>query len=234
MDGIIGVILAGGRARRMGGVDKALVPLAGRPLLAHVLERFRPQVETVVLSANGDPTRFAGFGLPVVADPFDDNVGPLAGIAAAGLWARAERPAARWLAAVSVDTPFLPPDLVARLAAGLEATPGARLAAAASAGRIHPTAALHALADLDLLVEGLRSGAVRRMMAWLADRGGLTVDFTADGCDPFANLNAPEDVDTAASALAPPPSHPSIAAVSSGSTTEVRTSPPCLPGGDLV
>ena len=131
---LLGVLLAGGAARRMGGGDKCLLLLGGRPLLAHAIDRLTPQVDAMVLSANGDPDRFAAFGLPVVADPIPGSAGPLAGILGAMLWARRHRPDVRQIVSVATDTPFFPDDLVARLsaAAGKDA-----IAIARSGGRDH-------------------------------------------------------------------------------------------------
>jgi molybdopterin-guanine dinucleotide biosynthesis protein A len=112
---IVGVLLAGGRSSRMGGGDKCLLRLSGRPLLAHAIERLRPQVETLVLNANGDPSRFASFGLRVVADSGEDFAGPLAGVLAGMEWAKAHQPDARCIVTAATDTPFFPAELVARL-----------------------------------------------------------------------------------------------------------------------
>ncbi|MCE1235157.1 MAG: molybdenum cofactor guanylyltransferase [Hyphomicrobiales bacterium] len=192
---IAGVILAGGQGRRMGRVDKALVDLDGRTLLAHVVERFGPQVAPLLLSSNGDPARFAAFGLEVVADPFDEPLGPLAGVAAAGLALARTHPEIRFLATTAVDTPRLPLDLVARLAAALAARPDAGCAFAVSRGRDHPVAALHRLDDIDQLMRGLADGSIRRVMRYLDARNGVRVAFPdVDGRDPFINLNRLEDL----------------------------------------
>src|SRR5437773_4160349 len=114
-DSIVGVILAGGRSTRMGGGDKPLVTIAGRPLLARVIDRLRPQVHALALNANGDPARFATFGLPVVPDPVGGFAGPLAGILAGLVWARGEADSARGVVTAAGDTPFFPPDLARRL-----------------------------------------------------------------------------------------------------------------------
>jgi molybdopterin-guanine dinucleotide biosynthesis protein A len=135
--GVVGVLLAGGRARRMGGGDKCLRPLGDRPILAHVIARARPQVEALVLNANGDPARFAAFALPVAADLIEDFAGPLAGVLTGMAWARANRPDCPWIATIATDTPFFPGDLVARLRAAAQGE-AAELACAASAGRAHP------------------------------------------------------------------------------------------------
>lgn len=179
---IAGLILAGGRGVRMGGADKALLMLAGRPLLAHVMARLAPQVEALAVSANGDAARFAAFGLPVLTDAPDHlGAGPLAGVLAGLDWAAglgAER-----LLVVAVDTPFLPTDLAARLGA----TPGA--AFAASAGRDHPSVALWPV-DGRAQLAALFALGERRLRAALA--GATRVEFVSP--DPFFNINSPADL----------------------------------------
>src|SRR5215813_11499043 len=123
---VVGLLLAGGLSRRMGGGDKCLRPLGGRPILDRIIERVRPQVKHLVLNANGDPGRFAGYGLPVVADSVEGFAGPLAGVLAGLDWTAANAPDCPWVASVPTDAPFLPADLVARLHAAVEA--GAELA----------------------------------------------------------------------------------------------------------
>ena len=137
MTEVAGVILAGGLSRRMGGGDKALRSLGGKPVLDHVIARARAQVGPLVLNANGDPARFEAFGLPVAPDLVEGFAGPLAGVLTGLAWAQAEAPDCDWLASFACDAPFLPEDLVARLLAAVEAE-GADLACAASRGRSHP------------------------------------------------------------------------------------------------
>lgn len=187
---VLGLILAGGQGRRLGGRDKALVDLGGRPLLAHVLERLRPQVGTVILNAAGDPARFDGYGLEVVADPLPGFQGPLAGILA-GLRA-AERRGLPLVASVAVDTPFFPPDLVARLveAARLAGTP---LACAASGGRTHPVFGLWPVALIEELQQSLIEQQVRKIDRWTAAHGVVVVEFAISPGDPFLNINTDED-----------------------------------------
>ncbi len=174
----VAVVLAGGRARRMGGADKALLPLAGRPLIAHVLARLAPQVGAIAISANGDPARFAAFGMPVLADAPGEHEGPLAGLLAGARWAAAAHPSALLLSA-PCDVPFLPADLVARLAAA------ALPACAESAGRLHPLVALWRPGDL--IARAPLSGAVRALLAAL---GGTSVAWEG-AADPFVNVNDP-------------------------------------------
>jgi molybdopterin-guanine dinucleotide biosynthesis protein A len=188
---ILGLILAGGLGRRMGGVDKALMPLAGRPLLARIAERLRPQCPAgLVLSANGDPARFSYiFDGPVLPDPMPDRPGPLAGILA-GLDHATALPGVTHVLSVPGDAPFLPEDLAARLAASPGPWP---LALAASGGREHYTTALWPVALQDDLRAWLEAGE-RRVGAFIARHGAGIVEWPVAPVDPFLNLNAPEDV----------------------------------------
>lgn len=183
---IFGVILAGGQGRRMGGADKGLLSLAGRPLVAHVLDRLEPQVERVAISANGAAGRF-GFGVPVLAD--DLGAGPLAGICAALDWATPLGATA--VLSVPVDAPFLPGDLCPRLCLAAEGAPGG-LAIAAAAGRDHPTFGLWPVTLLPALRAFLASGAKPKVMDFARAHGAALAPF-ADGAA-FANLNTPEDL----------------------------------------
>lgn len=188
---IAAVVLAGGRGTRVGGRDKAFLPLAGRPLLGHVLDRIAPQVDLVALSANGDPARFARFGLPVLPDGRPDRPGPLAGILAGMDWAAGEGATA--LVAVATDTPFLPTDLVARLGAAgpfaMAATPGQ------GGPDRHPTAALWPVALRGELRTSLEAGQ-RRVADWALARGCATVPFADRRA--FLNVNDAEDLALAA------------------------------------
>lgn len=190
---IVGVLLAGGRARRMGGGDKCLLPLAGQPMLAHVIARLRPQLDRLILNANGDPARFAAFGLPVVPDAVDGFAGPLAGVLTGLLWARAHAPDATWLASVATDVPFVPRDLVARLRAAADRG-GAAIARAASEGRGHPVIALWSLDLAEDLRRALIEEGVRKVDGWTARHRVATVEFLAEPLDPFFNVNAPADL----------------------------------------
>lgn len=196
----IGVLLAGGLARRMGGGDKPLRLLGGRPLLAHVIERLRPQVAGLVLNANGEPARFAAFGLPVVADSIPDYAGPLAGILAGLDWTAAQRPDCPMIATVATDAPFLPTDLVARMAQAL-AGEGADLACAASGGRTHPVIGLWPVRLRDDLRRALVDEGVRKVDVWTARYRLVQVAFPDRPVDPFFNANRPDDLDEAARLL---------------------------------
>jgi molybdenum cofactor guanylyltransferase len=136
-EGVIGIVLAGGKSSRMGGADKSLLPLGGRPLLARVIERLRPQVAEIVLNANDDPARFAVFGLPHVPDRLAGQMGPLAGIHDGLAWAEANSPESRLVITVAADTPFFPTDLVSRLCAATDKT-NPKLVVARSESGVHP------------------------------------------------------------------------------------------------
>lgn len=192
---LLGVILAGGRSSRMGGGDKSLLLLEGRPLLAHVVERLGPQVAEMALNANGDPARFAAFGLSVVADEGEERPGPLAGVLA-GLDHAAAHGYAR-IVTVAADTPFFPTDLVGRLAAAAEAD-DAPIALAATpdprggAAR-HPTFGLWPVALREDLRRALADG-VRKIVAWTDGHGAASAVFDAGPPDPFFNVNTPADL----------------------------------------
>lgn len=196
---IAGVILAGGLARRMGGGDKALLPLGGQPLLARVIARLRPQVEEIVLNANGDPARFARFGLPVAADTVAGFAGPLAGVLAGMRWAAAR--GYTHVASAAGDTPFFPEDLVARLREAAE-TSGLPIALAATNDperglTEHPTFGLWPVALADNLEEALTVGHLRKVIVWTSRHGAARAVFDDAGAYPFFNVNTPEDMDAA-------------------------------------
>jgi molybdopterin-guanine dinucleotide biosynthesis protein A len=197
---VVGLLLAGGQSRRMGGGDKALRPLGGTSMLERVIERLRPQVAALVLNANGDAARFANFGLPVVADSVPDFAGPLAGVLAGLDWSAAHRPDCPFIVSVATDAPFLPTNLVARLAAELEAAE-ADLACAASAGRAHPVFGLWPVRLRDDLHRAVREEGIRKVDEWTARHKLVTVPFLDAPVDPFFNANRPEDLILAATLL---------------------------------
>jgi len=187
----VGVILAGGLARRMGGGDKGLLPFAGGTLLGAVIARVRPQVTALALNANGDPGRFAAYGLPVLADPVPGQPGPLAGLLAAMDWAAAQ--GAAQVLTLPTDTPFLPHDLVARLIA---AAPGRAAIAATAGGGAHPVIGLWPVTLAPVLRSHLQTGE-RRVGAFAAAVGAAKVPFPPGPPgppDPFLNLNTPEEL----------------------------------------
>lgn len=189
----------------MGGGDKGLLLLGGRALLDHVLARLRQQVGRLVLSANGDPARFAQWDLPVVADTVPDRPGPLAGLLAGMQWTRQHCPEVADVVTVPTDTPFLPPDLVARLHAARDGV-GAPIALAASAGRLHPTIGLWPMRLESRLADAL-AGGERRVGAWALAQGAAVADYPTAGFDPFMNINRPEELAEAERLLrlVPPP-----------------------------
>jgi molybdopterin-guanine dinucleotide biosynthesis protein A len=204
-EAVTGVILAGGQSRRMGGGDKGLLELAGRPMLAHVVERLAPQVGRLVVNANGDPARFARFALPVVADTIADYPGPLAGVLAGMRWSMVNAPAARWIATAAGDAPLLPADLVARFVAALGDRPGG-IALAQSGGELHPVIGLWPVALADDLEAQLRAG-VRKVLAWTDRHGTVPVPFAmvevgGAELDPFFNANTPQELDALRAVLA--------------------------------
>jgi len=190
-DRILGVILAGGQSRRMGGGDKGLRPLAGKPILVHVIARARPQVARLILNANGDPGRFAALGLPVVADSVPDFAGPLAGVLAGMEWARAHCPACTHVATFAGDSPFLPRDLVARLSAALQT---ADLVSVRSAGQDYPIIGLWPVGLAAPLRHALVEEGMRKVDRWTARYRLAVVEFAAEPVDPFFNANRPEDL----------------------------------------
>ncbi len=192
-DAVVGLVLAGGLARRMGGGDKCLLPLAGRPILAHILERLRPQVDALALNANGDPARFADFGLPVLPDLVEGFQGPLAGVLTGLAWARETRPSARWLVTVPGDGPLLPRDLVVRLV-GACLEEGAELACAASGGHAHPVIGLWPLSLLDDLRQAVVEEEIRKVDRWTARYRLARVEWPTSPYDPFFNANRPDDL----------------------------------------
>jgi molybdopterin-guanine dinucleotide biosynthesis protein A len=202
---VIGVLLAGGQSRRMGGGDKCLLELAGKPLLAHVIERLKPQTSELVLNANGDLDRFSEFGLPTIADPVEGFAGPLAGVLAGFTWARENAPDTRWIVTAATDTPFFPQDLVARL---LEATKGQypAIALASSNERMHPVFGLWPVALAGDLHQALESGT-RKVLDWTDRHKTVTAEFPGVETggitiDPFFNANRPDDMAHAAAVLA--------------------------------
>jgi molybdopterin-guanine dinucleotide biosynthesis protein A len=200
MPPVLGVILAGGLSRRMGGGDKPLLRLGGRTLLDRVRERFAPQCRAgLILNANGDPTRFSGFHGPIVPDDVPGHPGPLAGILAALDHAALHHPAVTHVASVTGDAPFLPLDLVSRLA---EAGSTAPITVAASNGRQHFTTALWSLTLRGDLRAALVEREERRVGAYLARHGAIAVEWPAAPRDPFLNVNTPEDLALAEGLLA--------------------------------
>jgi molybdenum cofactor guanylyltransferase len=188
----LGLVLAGGQARRMGGGDKASLKVGGATILARVLARLQPDCDPILLNANGDPARFARYGLPIVADSVPDFAGPLAGILAGLDWAAENAPGIEWLASAPGDCPFLPNDLVPRLHAAriAEKKP---LACARSGEWRHPVAGLWPVALREDLRRALAEG-LHKIEAWTGRHGVALAAWPDQPFDPFFNVNTPEDL----------------------------------------
>ncbi len=188
---VAGVLLAGGRARRMGGGDKCLRELAGQTLLARVIARAAPQVGPLVINANGDPARFAAYGLPVVADSVTGFAGPLAGVLSGMDWAADNAPDCPWIATFATDAPFFPMDMVTRLRTAVHS---ADMACAASDGRAHPVFGLWPVRLRDELRRAMTEEDIRKVDVWTALYRLAQVDFAVHPIDPFFNANRPADL----------------------------------------
>jgi molybdopterin-guanine dinucleotide biosynthesis protein A len=202
---VAGIVLAGGLSRRMGGGDKGLRELGGKPLMAHTIARLTAQAFPIAINANGDLSRFAAFGLPVIPDLTGDRPGPLAGVLSGMRWAEKAAPAARFIVTAACDTPFFPEDMTARfLAAAGSAYPA--IALASFAGRTHPVFALWPVSLAGHLQDALTSGA-RKVGDWIGQHRHFTVEFqpvslAGAPADPFFNVNTPDDLAQAAAFLA--------------------------------
>jgi molybdopterin-guanine dinucleotide biosynthesis protein A len=192
----VGLVLAGGLARRMGGGDEALICIGGEAILDRVLAVLRGNCGPIILNANGDPARFARYGLPVIADSVPDFAGPLAGILAGLDWAAAHVPGTEWVVSVPGDCPFLPPDLVDRLHA-VRAEAGTPLACARSGDWRHPVVGLWRVDLRDDLRHALTVEDLRKIEIWTARHGVAIASWPEQPIDPFFNVNTPEDVATA-------------------------------------
>jgi molybdopterin-guanine dinucleotide biosynthesis protein A len=193
---VTGIVLAGGQGRRMGGVDKGLVELDGMPLVAHVIARLAPQVATLVVNANRNATRYAAFGYPVVPDALDGYAGPLAGLHA-GMTAAATP----FVVTAPCDSPYLPTDLVARLAAAAAAD-RADLAVAKTLSQPHP---VFALVRRELLphLDAFLAGGGRKIDAWYSTLAVVEVGFD-DEAEAFRNFNTREELAAGSHAALPP------------------------------
>jgi molybdenum cofactor guanylyltransferase len=188
----LGLVLAGGLARRMGGGDKARIRVGGRTILERVLACLSPQCDSLIINANGDPARFADTGLSVVADSVPDFAGPLAGILAALDWAAANTPQTEWLASAPGDCPFLPKNLLAKLHEARLAA-GTQHACARSGEWRHPVVALWSVALREDLRRALVDENLHKIEIWTARHGVAIADWPAEPIDPFFNVNTPED-----------------------------------------
>ena len=200
---VCGLLLAGGRSRRMGGRDKALLTIARKPLLCHVIETVGPQVGSLVLNANGDPQQYAEFGIPIAGDVVEGFAGPLAGVLTGLEWARDNVPGCRWIASFACDAPLVPADLVSRLlaAAGDE---GADMACARSGGRDHPVFGLWPVQLAGELRHAVVEEGLRKVDVWTGRYRLARAEFGTSPVDPFFNINRPEDLIAAEALMAGP------------------------------
>ena len=202
-DSPLGIVLAGGMSRRMGGREKTLLELGRRPLLAHVLGNLGPQVAEIAVNANGDPARFRRFGLQVVDDGDGEGRGPLAGVLAGMELAR--EMGFDGIVTVAGDTPFFPRNLVEtlRLAADLQSAPIVLAASRDPGGRLrmHPTFGLWKVGLADDLARSLEGGT-RKILDWTDTHWTVPAEFASCNGDPFFNINTPEDLDRAERMLA--------------------------------
>jgi molybdopterin-guanine dinucleotide biosynthesis protein A len=189
----IGILLAGGRATRMGGGDKGLKTIRGLPLIARVAVILRPQCDSLLVSANGETARFARFGLPVVVDDIDGFAGPLAGILAGLDFIATQQPQAAFAASVATDTPFLPADLVERLHTARSAA-GADIASARSGGATHPVITLWPIGIRAAMGRALVDEGVRKVDRFMARSKIAYADWSVKPFDPFFNINEPDDL----------------------------------------
>jgi molybdopterin-guanine dinucleotide biosynthesis protein A len=197
------LVLAGGLSRRMGGREKSLIMLRNRPLISHVLGRLAAQTGSIAISANGDPARFQEFGRPVLADTIEGRLGPLAGLLAGMIWAKDA--GARAIVSVPTDSPFIPGDLLQRLAKGSEQHPG-KPVLAASDGRRHPVVGLWPVAFAGRLLDFLAAGTSRKVSDFADACAAATIDFPVIALrgrtvDPFFNINTSEELAEAEAVL---------------------------------
>jgi molybdopterin-guanine dinucleotide biosynthesis protein A len=189
----LGVLLAGGLARRMGGGDKPMRTIGGRTIMERVIARLAPQCDQLILNANGDPRRFAAFSLPVIADEIEGFAGPLAGVLTALDWSATHRPDIAWVLSTATDCPFLPRDLVKRLHQARIAE-DAQIAVAASGGHLHHVVALWNVSLRDQLRHALVAEDIRKVGYWMARYKPATVTWPDTPVDPFFNANTIEDI----------------------------------------
>jgi molybdopterin-guanine dinucleotide biosynthesis protein A len=190
---VVGVILAGGLARRLGGGDKPMRQIGGRTILSRVIERLAPQCDELILNANGDPQRFASFGLSVIPDTVENFPGPLAGVLAALDWTAGNRRDMAWVASIPGDCPFLPRDLIQRLQEA-RMDQNAQLAVAASGDQAHPVIGLWSVALRHELRHALVAEDMRKIDRWTARYRLAKVTWPLDPVDPFFNANTPDDM----------------------------------------
>lgn len=201
-EGVVGILLAGGLARRMGGGDKCLRLLGGQTILSRIIAIISPQVELLALNANGDPDRFASYGLPVVPDTIEGSAGPLAGVLAGMDWAAKYHPDCPWVMTAPTDAPFLPKSLVVRMRRAVSEE-GAEMACAASGGRTNPVCGLWPVRLREALRYAMTEEDIRKVDVWTGRYSLSVIEFPTEPFDPFFNTNRPEDLVRAESFLSP-------------------------------
>lgn len=190
---VAGVVLAGGKSRRLGGSPKSLLEVGGKTLLELVKARARPQVGSLMLNVNGDRTPFLRFGLPMMADSIEDFAGPLAGILTALEWARDGMPNIEWVVSFPVDMPLIPMDLVSGLRNTIRTTE-ADMACAASGGQIHPVVGIWPVRLAEELRNALQNEGVRKVDEFTGRYRLAFAEWAGGAADPFLNVNTKSDV----------------------------------------
>lgn len=194
-NGIIGVILAGGLARRLGRVDKAFVRLGQTNLLQRAIDICEPQCSQIIINANGDPDRFHQTTKTIVADTIQGHAGPLAGVLAAMQWVLRNSPQTKWIATLPVDTPFAPDDFALKLLSQITKS-NSEMACASSNGRHHPVVGLWPVNLADDLRDAMINEDIRKVDQWTARYKLINVEFEVENYDPFFNINTPQDIET--------------------------------------
>ena len=193
---IVGVILAGGLARRLGNVDKALVQVGQTSLLEFAVKNLEPQCDQIIINANGNPERFQDHNTPIIPDTIEGHLGPLAGVLAAMEWAQQNAPQTKWIVTLPVDTPFAPSDLTQCLMQETSAQ-NADMACASSGGRLHPVVGLWPINLAKQLRHAIINEDMRKVDSWTSRYKLAVVNFDINQYDPFFNVNRPDDIETA-------------------------------------
>jgi molybdopterin-guanine dinucleotide biosynthesis protein A len=192
-ENIVGILLAGGKSRRMGGGDKCLLQLGGKTILQHAIDRATPQVGNLILNINGDPDRFSHYNLNIVSDDIGNFAGPLAGVLTGMHWVKENHPECKWIVTFPTDTPFFPMDLASQLYDAVSDNK-AELACAASGGRHHPVFGIWPVNLFAALKVAMIDNGVRKIDDWTSGYNMKTVKFEFRKIDPFFNINRPEDL----------------------------------------
>jgi molybdopterin-guanine dinucleotide biosynthesis protein A len=200
-ENIVGILLAGGKSRRMGGGDKCLLQLGGKTILQHAIDRATPQVGNLILNINGDPDRFSHYNLNIVSDDIGNFAGPLAGVLTGMYWVKENHPECKWIVTFPTDTPFFPMDLASQLYDAVSDNK-AELACAASGGRHHPVFGIWPVNLFAALKVAMIDNGVRKIDDWTSGYNMKTVKFEFRKIDPFFNINRPEDLQYAETQVA--------------------------------